>query len=103
MTGSAGLVLLLDLPRGRAREQGAAKEQNGNTTDTLEACLHFKAILDNAGCEPKAQKLFLFKIIPKQECPVLHQHNPCLKWIMVKESKVLLCYNTGFPTWSYLG
>ena len=50
----------LDPPKGRAREQGGAREQNGNTTDTLEACLHFKAILDNAGCELKAQKLFLF-------------------------------------------
>jgi len=47
--------------RGTRKSQG----ENGNTTDTLEACLHFKAALDNAGRELKAQKLFLLKILPK--------------------------------------
>lgn len=42
----------LDLPKGRGREQ------NENPTDTLEVCLHFKALSDNAGCEQKALLLF---------------------------------------------
>jgi len=61
MTGSAGLLLLWTFPK----EGEEGREQNGNPRTTLDTCLHFKAILDNAGCELKAQKSFLYKIIPK--------------------------------------
>lgn len=49
--------LALALPKGRAGEPGGAGTQHGNVADTSEACLHFKAVWDNTGCEPKAQIL----------------------------------------------